>query len=152
MSRNWISWWPAAPALVILWLGAVSFIEKFPAAPVRRADGIAGAGPDSLLAFARMAAADTAAAEASENPFRPINPPRAAAQGAPTGMRLEPPPRRYQLKGTVGRDVATITNHAGQSLIVKAGDAIDSAEVVSIEPNKVVLKDRAGRFELLLEK
>jgi hypothetical protein len=52
----------------------------------------------------------------------------------------------------VGRDVATIANHAGQKMIVKAGDRIDSAEVVSIEPNRVVLKDRAGKFELQTEK
>jgi hypothetical protein len=48
--------------------------------------------------------------------------------------------------------VATIANAAGQRVIVKAGDQIDSAEVISIEPNRVIMKDRAGRFELQTEK
>jgi hypothetical protein len=67
-------------------------------------------------------------------------------------MRPPPPPRDYHLKGTVGRDVATIVADGGRKHIVKTGDRVDSAEVVSIEPNKVVLKDRAGRFELYLER
>jgi hypothetical protein len=150
--RDWIRWWPAAPACLILWLGGASFLDKYPGAAARRADRITGSGPDSLLALARQSAADTVAAAPSENPFRPIHAPRPSGSSAASGVRVEPPPRRYVLKGTVGSDVATITNHGGQRLIVKAGDAIDSAEVVSIEPNKVVLKDRAGRFELLLEK
>lgn len=152
MNEKWLRWWPAAPACLILYLGGVSFVEKFPQTSVRRADRFAGSGPDSLLAWARLsAAAESAAPAESENPFRPIHAPKAAGGPLSSGMRLEPPPRRYVLKGTVGHNVATITNHAGQRLIVKTGDVIDSAEVVSIEPNKVVLKDRAGRFELLLE-
>jgi hypothetical protein len=67
-------------------------------------------------------------------------------------MTVPPPPRRFQLKGTVGTNVATITDGAGRKRIVKVGDAVDSAEVISIEPNKVILKDRAGKFELLPER
>lgn len=153
MNDKWLRWWPAAPACLILWLGASSFVEKYPRVPERRADRFAGGGPDSLLVWARLsAAADTVKPSESENPFRPIHAPRPTGSVAATGMHLEPPPRRYVLKGTVGTNVATIANHAGQRMIVKAGDAIDSAEVVSIEANKVVLKDRAGRFELLLER
>jgi hypothetical protein len=63
-----------------------------------------------------------------------------------------PPPRHYVLKGTIGEKVATITNNAGRKNIVKVGDKIDSAFVLSIAPNRVELKDRAGTFELLLEK
>jgi hypothetical protein len=63
-----------------------------------------------------------------------------------------PPPRHYILKGTIGDKVATITNNAGRKNIVKVGDKIDSAFVLSIAPNRVELKDRAGTFELLLQK
>ncbi len=155
MSSGLRAWWPALPAALILYLGGADFIDRYPRAKERPAERLFGGGPDSLLAFARVFATDTASASAGdqESPFRPIHPSKAQpAHGAGPLVRIEPPPRRYVLKGTVGRDVATIANHLGQKLIVKAGDRIDSAEVVSIEPNRVVLKDRAGKFELQTEK
>ncbi|MDB5105829.1 MAG: hypothetical protein JWP91_3518 [Fibrobacteres bacterium] len=155
MRDRLLHWWPALPALLILYLGGSSFLEKYPRSQGRSANLFArSGGPDSLLAFVRKGAAavaDTVPADPSLNPFRPIHAPRPAGQ-SPTAPQAEPPPRRYVLKGTVGSNVATITNNAGQKLIVKIGDRIDSAEVISIEANKVVLKDRAGRFELLNEK
>lgn len=150
-------WWPALPALLIAWLGGESFLEKYP----RRAEGprrsASAQGPDSLLLVARRAEdAERAGADSArphpENIFRPIRAHRPMAEGRPGGMTVPPPPRNYHLKGTVGTNVATITNHAGQRVIVKVGDPVDSAVVVSIEASKVVLKDRAGRFELQLEK
>jgi hypothetical protein len=155
MSAGLRTWWPALPAALILYWGVAGFIEQYPRAKERPSERLAGGGPDSLLAFARALAADSVppAAGEPENPFRPIHPAKSqAARGAASLVRTEPPPRRYVLRGTVGRDVATIANHAGQKMIVKAGDRIDSAEVVSIEPNRVVLKDRAGKFELQTEK
>jgi hypothetical protein len=151
MSQRLRQWWPALPAALVLYWGLSDFAERYPRASERTAERLGAAAPDSLLAFARRAAADTTPPAASENPFRPIHPPKAAAasQGV---VHLEPPPRKYVLKGTVGSDVATIANNSGQKMIVKAGDRIESAEVVSIEPNRVVLKDRAGRFELQTEK
>ena len=155
MKENLLRWWPILPALLILYLGGASFVEKYPRTSLRRADRSTGAGArDSLLAFIR--AGDTegkpdSAADPSDNPFRAIHQPRPAGQ-SPAAPKAEPPPRRYVLKGTVGSNVATITNNSGQKQIVKVGDSIDSAEVVSIEANKVVLKDRGGRFELLNEK
>ena len=130
-------------------------VEKYPHASTRRADRSAGAGePDSLLAYVRKSMRPSVPERDSgnpdENPFRAIHSPRPQGPGA--AMKLEPPPRRYVLKGTVGTNVATITNNAGQKEIVKVGDSIDSAEVVSIETNKVVLKDRSGKFELLFQK
>ncbi|HLP41217.1 MAG TPA: hypothetical protein VK465_06895, partial [Fibrobacteria bacterium] len=115
----------------------------------------AAGGPDTLMAMVRaeMAKADLAADSASAaeetSPFRSIRPPRIVARSG--GMHVPPPPRNYHLKGTVGNRVATLVNLAGVRMIVKLGERVDSAEVVSIEPNKVILKDRAGRFELLLE-
>jgi hypothetical protein len=149
------AWWPALPAALILYWGASDFVGRYPKAAERPAERLAGGGPDSLLAFARAFSADTVShpEQVPDNPFRPIHPPKASAAAAGASLiRTEPPPRKYVLRGTVGRDVATIANNSGQKMIVKAGDRIDSAEVVSIEPNRVVLKDRAGKFELQTEK
>lgn len=154
MSRGALKWWPALPAALILYWGGDDFIARFPREKARRAERVSGTGPDSLLAFARAFAAETAAGvpAALENPFRPIHPPKPQGASSSAGVRIEPPPRRYVLKGTVGKDVATIANNSGQKMIVKAGDRIDSAEVVSIETNRVILRDRAGKFELQTEK
>jgi hypothetical protein len=148
--------WPALPALLILWLGGASFLEKYPRpAQGQRSHVDAAGGPDTLMAMVRaeMAEADLAAdsilSAEDASPFRPIRPPRPVARSG--GMQVPPPQRNYHLKGTVGNRVATIVNLAGARMIVKVGERVDSAEVVSIEPNKVILKDRAGRFELLLE-
>ncbi len=168
MRDRLLRWWPALPAAAILYLGGTSFVEKYPRASERRAERQGGsAEPDSLMAFigsgtalvaespagdsAEGTTAATAAAGAVGNPFRPIHQPRPAGRPG-SHVKTEPPPRRFILKGTVGSNVATIANNSGQKQIVKVGDRIDSAEVVSIEANKVILKDRAGRFELLNEK
>jgi hypothetical protein len=154
--RFW-HWWPALPAGLILYLGGSSFMEKYPHIAERSADRFVGAGgPDSLLAYVRLGfnASATRAEDSSvpaDNPFRPIRSPRTESQ-AHAAVKLDPPPRHYVLKGTVGTNVATITNNAGMKLIVKVGDGIDSAEVVSIETNKVILKDRGGKFELIFQK
>lgn len=154
MSGSLRRWWPALPAAIILYLGAADFLARYPRAQERRSERLAGSGPDTLLAFARAFAADTGRRgnAAAESPFRPLHPPRPQGAAAAAGMRIEPPPRRYILKGTVGREVATIANNAGNRQIVRVGDSIDSAEVVSIESNRVVLRDRAGKFELQTEK
>lgn len=148
-------WWPALPACLILYLGAASFVEKYPQETERHAERSAqGNRPDSLLAYVRRSFdAPAPAGDSSrdfENPFRPIHTPK--PEGQVQAVKLDPPPRRYVLKGTVGNNVATITNNAGLRQIVKVGDPIDSAEVVSIETNKVILKDRAGKFELIFRK
>ncbi|MEO7426410.1 MAG: hypothetical protein ABI036_14575 [Fibrobacteria bacterium] len=147
-------WWPALPALLILYLGGSAVLEKYPRAPGQRAEKASlGGAPDSLLAYARQslhAAQRPADTIVPADPFRSIHAPRPA--GSSQAVKMEPPPRRFGLKGTVGTNVATLTNNAGQRQIVKVGDWIDSAEVVSIEANKVILKDRAGRFELLFNK
>ena len=150
-----------APALLILYLGGNAFIGSYPRAPHRSTDqGSRASGPDSLLAFIHDGIksdsltrnASINAVPARENPFRPIHGPNFAAEHAQSGPKIEPPARKYVLKGTVGFEVATIADHTGRKLIVKVGDGVDSAVVVSIEPNKVILKDRAGKFELLQEK
>lgn len=151
------AWWPALPALIILWFGGSTFVEKYP----RRGDSsrvrsTVSQGQDSLLLLFRKeldadrrAGGDSATRASVDNVFRPIRAPRPEGASRPGAMVMPPPPRRFQLKGTVGRNVATITDGSGRKQILKVGDTIDSAEVISIEPNKVILKDRAGKFELL---
>jgi hypothetical protein len=147
------AWWPALAALAIAYFGLSDFAARYPRARESRAERPGGARPDTLLAFARAHASDSVrrALPAGGNPFRPIHPARSATASAP-GLRIEPPPRNYVLKGTVGVEVATIADNAGQKRIVRVGDAIDSAQVVSIAPNRVLLKDRAGKFELQTER
>lgn len=155
-------WWPAAPAILILYLGGVSFVEKFPRMTPHRAARPAGSlAPDSLLASIRSVAtqaSETAGSDTSHqpaarvDPFRPMHKPRPAGVSGRKAVRSVPPPRNFVLKGTVGDNVATISDNSGRGRIVKAGDRIDSAEVVAIEPDKVILRDRAGKFELLFGK
>jgi hypothetical protein len=157
VSRGLSQWWPALPAALILYLGGGSFFARFPDFSERRAVRAASSSaPDSMLTLARLAAdadaaRDSRAAPSRDNPFRPVVERRSAGRGRGKPP-APPPPRRYVLKGTVGNNVATITNAAGQKLILKVGDTVDSAQVISIEANRVVLKDRAGKFELMTEK
>src|SRR4051812_18888174 len=156
-------WWPTLPALLILYVGGSAFLHKYPWESAPRASRALGSrAPDSLVAFIRAGLRpDSVASRTSdsnqtvsrENPFRAIHQPKPASElAAEIANKPGPPPRKYVLKGTVGNNVATIANNAGQKLIVKIGDAVDSAVVVSIETNKVTLKDRAGKFDLLMEK
>ena len=150
MSEGFRRWWPALPAALILyWVGS-DFIARYPQEQAR-----SGATPDPSAA--RIPCSPSPASfrgrhgqsfptAPPENPFRPIHAAKAEGHANAVAIHVEPPPRNYVLKGTVGRDVATITNRAGQKMIVKACDTIDSAEVISIEPNHVVLKDRAGKL------
>lgn len=146
--------WPVLPALAIAWFAGASFVEKYPRRIEGPRRGATASGPDTLMAQFRQELAEDSLAAAparqSDNFFRPIRPPRPVADGRPA-MAMPPPPRRFLLNGTVGRSVATITDNSGRKRIVKVGDVMDSSEVLSIEPNKVILKDRSGRFELLME-
>ncbi len=63
-----------------------------------------------------------------------------------------PPPRRlYVLRGTVGDRVATLLDSVGAKHIVRKGEKIGSATLITIEGDRVRLRDAAGSFELLLE-
>jgi hypothetical protein len=154
MKENLRRWWPALPACLILYFAGTSFVEKYPKAAEKKADRFARAsGPDPILEIARNGQGHAGAKDSgavSENPFRPVHAPHYDAQ--PQMPKAPPPQRRYVLKGTVGTDVATVTNNAGLKRIVKVGDLIDSAEVLSIETNRVTLKDRGGKFDLFLQK
>ena len=154
--RSLLRWWPALPTAFILYFGGQSFLRKYPRATDLSGMSRTDSAPDTLVALAEAAlgvsdsASTPSSSQAYANPFRPAIDRPPAGQTSQTAPA--PPPRNYVLKGTVGSSVATIANNAGTKLIVKVGDAVDSAVVVSIEPNKVVLKDRGGKFDLHPEK
>lgn len=146
-------------AAALLYLGVKSFVTHFPknlASQTSEANPAIKTETDTLFQFITTAMAFDSAqvttdSVTEENPFRSARPIRITSSPS-SRPKPNPPLRKFILRGTVGSDVATITDQTGHKRIVKIGDAIDSAEVVSIEPNKVVLKDRAGKFELIQEK
>jgi hypothetical protein len=158
MSRGLMHWWPILPALVILYFGGSAFMEGYPESTHRALDfNSRSRGPDSLIAFIEAgrhsdSLLSSLRGKTADNPFRPVHGSANSGDKPAPGPRPDPPFRKFILRGTVGTEVATITDRGGHKLIVKVGDGVDSATVISIEPNKVVLKDRAGKFELLQEK
>ncbi len=148
--------WTLLPAAAILYFGIQHFLEKLPPASARSAvRGPVSENSDTLLLrFAREFRnhGDTAGQFAPmDNPFHGVRLPPAPGTSA-AKPKPEPPQRKLVLKGTVGSEVATITGRTGISRIVRIGDDIDSATVISISANRVTLKDRAGKFELTADK
>lgn len=160
-------WWQLLPTALVLYLGSASFVERYPTTAPKTLNRYSNqSGPDSLLAFldrvhrskslkhSVTSILKDSGASVSPNrvsPFRPVHAPSLSANHAPVGPKADPPWRKFVLKGMVGNTVATITDRLGKKVIVKVGENVDSATVISIEPNKVVLKDRAGKFDLLQE-
>ncbi len=147
--------WPIVAAAFILYSAWEDLQRKIPGSLAPQQNRTQNSGTyDSLLyriAQVRMPLSgdrvDTATANPIRNPFRYPN-----ATGT-TSIRSSrppqpPPPRGYVLHGTVGQHVATISDNAGVKRIVSVGDKLDSAVVEAIEGETVILRDRAGRFEL----
>jgi hypothetical protein len=162
MQRIW-HWWPVLPACIILYLGAVSFMEKLPKDSYSSLEKASSQGTtDSVLEFIQTehnkssmqspsSDSVTDSDPTGKNPFRSARGPSTAGERVHPGIKTDPPWRKYVLKGTVGNQVATIADRNGRKLILKVGDQVDSATVESIETNRVILKDRAGKFEILQE-
>jgi hypothetical protein len=163
LSFKILHWWPIIPALLILFLGGKRFIHNYPRDLHTFQDSHSDIpASDSLLVFIRAEMKKDSSATASppialdsitanKNPFRSPHSSAMAGKRLASGPKAIPPGRKYILKGTVGDQVATIEDPSGQKHIVKVGDRVDSAIVYSIESNKVVLKDRAGKFDLIHE-
>ncbi len=163
MSLKLLRSWPILPAILILYFGVAYFFRHFPKLSHRIIDTQSELhAPDSLLAFIQSerhfdSLIDTSSSPAQDtlattkSPFRSPRDLVSAIKPSHTLSKGVPPIRKYVLKGTVGNQVATIQDPTGQKHIVKVGEQLDSATVVSIESNKVVLKDRAGKFELQQE-
>lgn len=69
---------------------------------------------------------------------------------ARTDLGVPPPPRPWKATGRVGERAAVLSNPDGRVLVVASGARVDSASVVSIGTDGVVLEDRAGRFVIKL--
>lgn len=163
MNRSLWHWWPLAPALVVLYLGMNSFMEKYPQQAQRSLKANSHLyAPDSMLILIRQAKSRdslnrnqalkaTDSLQEIRSPFRPVRNPSQVANRGTVGPKIDPPWRNYILKGTVGNSVATIIDRNEKKIIVKVGELVDSATVMAIESNRVILKDRAGKFELLQE-
>lgn len=106
------------------------------------------AGPDSGLRESGGPAAG--AASRAPNPFRLAERPKPRSAAVVRAPAPPPPPRLYRLQGTVGSDVAILTDNQGRRHLLRRGETLDSAEVVEIGPNRVRLRDRAGTFEVTL--
>ncbi len=61
---------------------------------------------------------------------------------------VHPPSRPWRATGRVGERAAVLTSSDGRILVVKSGSSVDSATVVSIGKDGVILEDRGGRFIL----
>ena len=160
MSRSFRQGWPWLLTMGILYFGGSSLLKKYPRASPKAVSPKSGVlVSDSALVFIQAEHRRDSLARISDstsldggsflkNPFRPLHGSVPLSAQPSGGAVTDPPWRQYVLKGTVGNEVATIADRHGKKLIVKVGDRVDSATVLSIEPNKVMLKDRAGKFEL----
>lgn len=102
-----------------------------------------------------VAILDTSAAPAdSSAPYRnPFAPHRSTASQAPSAPRLAPPAaalpaRPWRVTGLVGTRAAVLAGGDGSSRVVSPGERVDSARVVSIDRDGVVLEDRGGKFRI----
>ena len=158
--RPWLYW---IPGLILLILGMKSFVEKLPPFHLENStqqkvtdqkdhllDKIKSQIHSHQIDSLNREKGLSQNKEPINDPFRSYHPkPLISATSAiPKG---QPPFRNFLLSGTIGNSVATISNQKGKKIIVKVGDAVDSATVIFIEPNKVSLQDRAGNFEISRE-
>ena len=149
-------WWPALVSLTLfgVWLDryGVQLVsgwfptgQKSDNAPITPKETKYG---DLLSQFskdsAKVVAEDLDLSLKKNNPFRVASSKKVRRRRA----KRIPPPRNFSLRGTVGTTVATIKNGKGKTIIVSVGDQIDSAKVIQIHPNKVVLRDRSGKFTI----
>ncbi len=152
-------WWPALGAFILsIYAVNALYIQLPHGAEMQKQKTKGEISADELvdLALASLkekssTRIDSDSGAGNNNPFQEIHIAEKPANYVHTPA-APPPPRHYVLKGTVGNNVASITNNSGQKKILREGNVIDSAQVISISPNRVILKDRAGTFELSLEK
>lgn len=150
--KSWIPGLAAAVAVFALFPTDSKLSDKWSKALEIHA--ASGSAPDSttpldssLLSGSFEPTDDTLAIPA--DPFG--LPPAPAATPRRTGsapIGVQPPPRPWRATGRVGERAAVLTSNDGRILVVKSGSSVDSATVVSIGNDGVVLEDRGGRFIL----
>lgn len=146
--RSWILGLAAAVAVFVLFPTENSIPGRWAAATSTTAE----IRTDSVTTFDDLAALDTSFAEldSTSRATDPFGLPPASAASKPTsiGPAVPAPPRPWTATGRVGQRAAVLTATDGRILVVSDGSRVDSALVVSIGPDGVVLEDRGGRFVL----
>ena len=157
--QSWIRyvlnrWYIPISVMLAYWIAA-SFIVKYPAGM----GGIAGKArsfqaEESILKTIeaikkkRNKLGLDSSLSLGGDPFRSVkSTPYRRVKG---GRKTIAPVRKYKLMGITNDKTAILVNNAGYNVIVEVGDAIDSAIVVSITSNKVILRDQGGTFEINL--
>lgn len=77
--------------------------------------------------------------------------PVASEQAAALLQQAEAERSHYKLKGISGKSTALLTNLSGQTQMVQIGDRIDSATLIEISNESILLKDRAGVFSVTIQ-
>lgn len=105
---------------------------------------------DSGLLYAPLSAREPDSFVVPADPFGlPPEPSNSAPRfSGPVVPDAAPPPRIWRSTGRVGERAAVLTAADGRILVVSGGSRVDSATVISIGNDGVVLEDRAGRFNL----
>ncbi|MFC1584986.1 hypothetical protein ACFL5V_05520 [Fibrobacterota bacterium] len=145
--------WYIPASLMLACLFIVSFIQKYPSRSSAEFMTKEAAHEETALLNSleklrnrRTAAERDTALYDSGNPFRVY---RAVKRRKTVAKSKTPAPGRgFKLKGINNEKTAILINNSGLSMVVETGDKIDSAEVISIGPDKVTLKDRGGTFEI----
>lgn len=135
---------PNEKPISVTWAGLMDLANGSPTAT----DSVKIVDPEVLDAPAMAGGPDTLGIPA--DPFglppEPANP--SPRSNGPSTFGAPPPPRIWRATGRVGERAAVLTALDGRILVVSDGSSVDSATVVSIGNDGVVLEDRAGRFNL----
>lgn len=146
--RTWILGLSAAAAVFLLFPTRGSVPQRWATAAAKTG----ATSTDSVIRIDDLAAPDTSFAEfdSSTRATDPFGLPPIAASSRPStiGPAIPPPPRPWTATGRVGQRAAVLTAFDGRILVVSDGSRVDSAVVVSIGTDGVVLEDRGGRFVL----
>lgn len=150
--KPWISGAAAAAIIVVFFPTDIPLSEKWSkaieihAAPGSTSDSSAPLD-SSLLSGSFATPVDSLVVPT--DPFGlPPEPVASSRRTTSTSGGAHPPPRPWRATGRVGERAAVLTSTDGRILIVKSGSSVDSATVVSIGNEGVILEDRGGRFIL----
>ena len=152
--KPWMSGAAAAVLVFVLFPKDVPLSEKWRKA--LEIHQVSGNGSDSsqpldssLLTGSVQAPGPSDSLVAPADPFGlPPQPEASPRRASAPSSDLHPPPRPWRATGRVGERAAVLTSTDGRILVVKSGSTVDSATVVSIGKEGVILEDRGGRFIL----
>ncbi len=148
--KSWLLGMASAAAVVYFFPTHSSLGQKWTVASVD-ADTHPRLTDSIELVFAQLPQNDsTFVPDTAAPPPDPFRLSSAALANRPSNQTpmLPPPPRLWSSTGRVGQRAAVLTASDGRILVVSDGSQVDSAVVVSIGSDGVVLEDRGGRFVL----